>query len=67
MLSYLNGCSFNPSESPDKITRFSSEEAAGLSRYIAEVIENDGNVREPQVRVYCYQNTPIFRKRAEIA
>ena len=27
MLSYLNGCSFNPCELPDKIIRFSSEEA----------------------------------------
>lgn len=50
MLAYLNGCSFNASESPDKIIRFSTDEATDLCQYITEVIESDGNVEEPEVR-----------------
>ena len=41
---YLDGCSFNTSETPSGIIEFSDDEAVLLSRYVAEVIAEENEV-----------------------
>ena len=56
LLHYLSGCAFNAGESPDRIIRFSNDEATELARYVAEINANDvDGVEEPGVRQILLQ------------
>lgn len=49
---YLDGCSFNTSETPSGIIEFSDDEAVLLSRYVAEVIAEENEVTPPVSKHY---------------
>ena len=61
LLQYLSGCGFNAGESPDRVIRFSNDEARELARYVAEIDGDDvDGVEEPGVRQIYYVSDSLF-------